>query len=91
MGPEKVDTRPIQQPFIISLHFTFPLGDFAIFFFVEFIQADQECLTFERLDLLVSFHFTELLTQKATHWNPRASVCQAPESQPSVPVNLTCN
>ena len=32
-----------------------------------------------------------LLTQKSTHWNPRASVCQAPESHPSVPVNLTCN
>ena len=32
-----------------------------------------------------------LLTQKLTHWNPRASVRQTPESQPSVPVNLTCN
>ena len=29
--------------------------------------------------------------KKSTHWNPRASVRQAPESQPSVPVNLTCN
>ena len=32
-----------------------------------------------------------LLTQKSTHWNPRASIRQAPKSQPSVPVNLTCN
>jgi len=32
-----------------------------------------------------------LLTEKSTHWNPRASVRQAPESQPSVLVNLTYN
>jgi hypothetical protein len=30
-----------------------------------------------------------LLTQKSTHWNPRASVRRVTESQPSVPVNLT--
>jgi len=33
----------------------------------------------------------DVLTQKSTHWNPRASVHQAPKSQPSVPDNLTCN
>ena len=32
-----------------------------------------------------------LLTQKSTHWNPRASVRRVTESQPSVPVNLTWN
>jgi hypothetical protein len=32
-----------------------------------------------------------VLTQKSTHWNPRASVCQEPKSQPSVPVSFTCN
>ena len=31
----------------------------------------------------------KVLMQKSTHWNPRASVSQASESQPSVPVNLT--
>jgi len=30
----------------------------------------------------------EVLTQKSTHWNPRARVRQASESQPSVPDNL---
>jgi hypothetical protein len=61
MGPKKVDTHPIQQPFTISLHFTFPVGDFAIFFFGEFFQADQGHLTFEQLDLLVSFCFTKYI------------------------------
>ena len=41
--------------------------------------------------LLFSQKKTCLLTQKSTHWNPRASVRQAPKSQPSVPVNLTWN
>ena len=40
---------------------------------------------------LSSMRYYIVLTQKSTHWNPRASVRQAPESQPSVPVNLTCN
>ena len=31
----------------------------------------------------------KVLTQKSTHWNPRASVRRVTESQPSVPVNLT--
>ena len=35
------------------------------------------------------FHARLLLTQKSTHWNPRASVRQAWKSQPSVQVNLT--
>ena len=33
----------------------------------------------------------DVLTQKSTHWNPRASVRRVTESQPSVPVNLTWN
>ena len=33
----------------------------------------------------------QLLKQKSTHWNPRASVRQARKSQPSVPINLTWN
>jgi len=33
----------------------------------------------------------DVLTQKSTQWNLRASVHQASENQPSVPVNLTCN
>ena len=31
----------------------------------------------------------KVLTQKSTHWNPRAGVRRVTESQPSVPVNLT--
>jgi len=40
---------------------------------------------------LAPFHTSiiHVLTQKSTHWNPRASVRQARKSQPSVPVNLT--
>ena len=33
--------------------------------------------------------YIQLLTQKSTRWNPRASVHRVTESQPSVPVNLT--
>ena len=58
MGPEKFDTHPIQQQFTIlfalfrRLRLFFSLFD-------EFFQVDQGRLTFERLDLPVSFHFTE--------------------------------
>ena len=58
-GPGKLDTHPIQQNFTISLHF---FGDFAFFFFFDvFFQVDQGRLTFERLDLLVNFCFTEYI------------------------------
>ena len=49
---------------------------------VDWLSPISLCLT-------TSFDLGTLLTQKSTHWNPRASVRQAPESQPSVPVNLT--
>ena len=43
--------------FLLAIYFsvTSPL----FFFFGEFIRVDQGRLTFERLDLLVSFSFTE--------------------------------
>ena len=48
-------TRQINKPyFLLAIYFS--VGGFAIFFFCEFFQVDQGHLTFERLDLLVSFH-----------------------------------
>ena len=48
-------TRSINKSyFFLAIYFF--VGDFAIFFFCELFQVDQGCLTFERLDLLVSFH-----------------------------------
>ena len=45
--------------------------------------------------MTMAFHIVTgemvVLTQKSTHWNPRASVRRVMESQPSVPVNLTWN
>ena len=60
MGPEKVDTHPIQQTLynFLALYF---FGDFATILFDEFFQVDQGRLTFERLDLLVNFCFTEYI------------------------------
>ena len=55
-GPEKLDTHPIQQ----TLQFL------CSSFFDEFFGVDQGQLTFERLDLLVSFHFTEYIWALAT-------------------------
>jgi len=37
-----------------------------LFFFDEFFQVDQGRLTFERLDLLVTFRFTEYIWALAT-------------------------
>ena len=49
----KIDTHPNKQTLLLAIYFL--VGDFTIFFlFREFFQADQGCLTFERLDLLVS-------------------------------------
>jgi len=39
--------------FLPAIYFT--VGGFVIFFFCEFFRVDQRRLTFERLDLLVSF------------------------------------
>ena len=48
-------TRPINKSyFFLAIYFS--VGDFAIFFLGKFFQVDQGRLTFERLDLLVSFH-----------------------------------
>ena len=57
MGPEKFDTHPIQK-FYNSFALFQRLRLFS-YFFDEFFQVDQGRLTFERLDLLVSFRFTE--------------------------------
>jgi len=58
-GPEKLDTHPIQQ----TLQFlcTFLATSYFFSFFDEFFQVDQGRLTFEQLDLLVSFRFTEYI------------------------------
>ena len=49
----KIDTHPTNTTLLLAIYFL--VGDFAILFlFREFFQADQECLTFERLGLLVS-------------------------------------
>ena len=58
-GLEKLDTHPIQQTlqFLCTFSATSPF----LSFFEEFFQVDQGRLTFERLDLLVSFHFTEYI------------------------------
>ena len=54
----KIDTHPNKQSLLLAIYFL--VGDFAILFlFREFFQADQECLTFERLGLLVSVRFNE--------------------------------
>ena len=51
-------TRQINKPyFLLAIYFS--VGGFAIFFFCEFFRDDQGRLTFERLDLLVSFSFAE--------------------------------
>ena len=51
----KIDTHPNKQTLLLAIYFI--VGDFAILFlFREFFQADQGCLTFERLGLLVSVH-----------------------------------
>ena len=48
-------TRSINKPYFLpAIYFT--VGGFVIFFFCEFFRVDQRRLTFERLDLLVSFH-----------------------------------
>ena len=48
-------TRPINKLyFFLAIYFS--VGGFAIFIFCEFFRDDQGRLTFERLDLLVSFH-----------------------------------
>jgi len=57
MGPQKIDTHPIQQLFISQFTFLSATSLFSLF--GEFFQADQGRLTFERLDLLASVHFTE--------------------------------
>ena len=49
----KIDTHPTNKTLLLAIYFL--VGDFAILFlFREFFQADQGCLTFERLGLLVS-------------------------------------
>ena len=49
----KIDTHPNKQILLLAIYFL--VGDFAIFFLsCEFFQADQGCLTFEQLGLLVS-------------------------------------
>ena len=54
----KMDTHHKHKFTLLAIYFF--VGDFAILFlFREFFQADQGCLTFERLGLLVSLHFTE--------------------------------
>ena len=58
-GPRKVDTHQIQQTLYNFLAIYFSVGNFAIFFFGDFFQVDQGRLTFERLDLRVSFRSTE--------------------------------
>ena len=46
----------IGRPVKMCIHaIYFSVGGFAIFFFSEFFRVDQERLTFERVDLLVSF------------------------------------
>ena len=61
MGPEKVDTHSIQQTLYNSFALFRRLRLFFSFLFGEFIQVDQGRLIFERLDLLVSFRFTEYI------------------------------
>ena len=47
-------TRPINKLyFFLAIYFS--VGGFAIFFFCEFFRVDQGRLTFDLLDLLVSF------------------------------------
>ena len=46
--------QSINSTFSLAIYFS--VGGFAIFFFCEFFRVDQRRLTFERLDLLVSFH-----------------------------------
>ena len=54
----KIDTHRTNKTLLLAIYFL--VNDFAIFFlFHEFFQADQGRLTFERLGLLVSIHFTE--------------------------------
>ena len=58
-GLEKLDTHPIQQ----TLQFLCIFRRLRLLssFFDEFFQVDHGRLTFERLDLLVSFRFTEYI------------------------------
>ena len=49
----KIDTYPNKKNLLLAIYFL--VGDFAIFSFPEFFQADQGRLTFEQLGLLVSF------------------------------------
>ena len=54
----KIDTHPNRQTLLHAIYFF--IGDFAIGFpFREYFQADHGRLTFERLGLLVSLHFTK--------------------------------
>ena len=54
----KIDTHPTNTTLLLIIYFL--VGDFAtLLFFREFFQANQGCLTFERLGLLVSLRFTE--------------------------------
>ena len=50
----KIDTHPTNITLLLAIYFL--VGDFAILFSFscEFFQADQGCLTFERLGLLLS-------------------------------------
>ena len=50
----KIDTHPTNTN-SLYLQFTFSSAALPSFSFCEFFQDDQGCLTFERLDLLVSF------------------------------------
>ena len=55
----KIDTHSTNTN-LLYLQLTFSSATSPSFFlFREFFQADQERLTFERLGLLVSLHFTE--------------------------------
>jgi len=55
----KIDTHPTNTTLLLAIYFL--VGDFVILFSFscEFFQADQGRLTFERLGLLASLHFTK--------------------------------
>ena len=54
----KIETHPNKQTLLLAIYFL--VGDFAtpFSFFYVFFQADQGCLTFERLGLLVSLRLS---------------------------------
>ena len=51
---ERFITRSISKPYFLPAIY-FIVGGFAIFFLCEFFRVDQGHLTFEQLDMLISF------------------------------------